>query len=271
MLKFHADKFVQLSSTLRAMTMYFSGIGANAFEQERGMVAAELGRITGLLEEVGLNQSVKKVKKIFGQTQFSGYSAAHFSSAISDLQELIQNELEDAYFVCLSEDEAKLFEPKEPLYGKEVDTKFPGLIDEIKEAGRCLGLGRSTAGAFHAIRCLEAGIRAISSSLGIPDPTKGADRNWSNLLREINTEIGKRWPSSTGRMSGDSEVFYQLYGSLAAMQNPYRNATMHFDHSYTPEEAKLIFDIVCGLMKKIASRMDEDGEPKAIPVASVSS
>lgn len=70
---------------------------------------------------------------------------------------------------------------------------FRGFIDEIKEAGRCLGLGRSTAGAFHAIRCLEAGIRAIARSLGIPDPTKGADRSWPKLLRAIESDIEKRW------------------------------------------------------------------------------
>lgn len=41
------------------------------------------------------------------------------------------------------------------------------------------------------------------------------------------------------------------------------NATMHLDQKYTNEEATHIFDLVGGLMKRIASRCDEIGEPKA--------
>jgi hypothetical protein len=46
------------------------------------------------------------------------------------------------------------------------------------------------------------------------------------------------------------------------MQNPYRNATMHLDQKYTEEEAKHIFEIVKGSMRKLASRCDENGDPK---------
>jgi len=47
------------------------------------------------------------------------------------------------------------------------------------------------------------------------------------------------------------------------MQNPYRNATMHLDKVYTPEDARYIFEVVGGIMRKISSRMDENGDPKA--------
>ena len=64
-------------------------------------------------------------------------------------------------------------------------------------------------------------------------------------------------------MNGDGRIFDEIYASLAAIQNPYRNATMHLDQKYTTDEAKHIFDIAGGLMKKIASRMDENGQPLA--------
>ena len=51
--------------------------------------------------------------------------------------------------------------------------------------------------------------------------------------------------------------------TFAAMQNPYRNATMHLDQKYTEEEAKHVFEIVKGFMTKLASRCDENGDPKA--------
>jgi hypothetical protein len=47
------------------------------------------------------------------------------------------------------------------------------------------------------------------------------------------------------------------------MQNPWRKSTMHLDQIYTPEDARHVFDVIGGFMKKIAYRMDEDGNPKA--------
>jgi hypothetical protein len=64
-------------------------------------------------------------------------------------------------------------------------------------------------------------------------------------------------------MSGDGRFFEDVHGTLAAMQNPYRNSTMHLDQKYTVGEASEIFITVRGFMRKIAARMDEEGNPLA--------
>jgi hypothetical protein len=64
-------------------------------------------------------------------------------------------------------------------------------------------------------------------------------------------------------MSGDGELFDGLYVSLDAVKNPWRNSTMHIDNKYTDDEAEHVFAAAKGFMKKLASRMDENGEPKA--------
>jgi hypothetical protein len=74
--------------------------------------------------------------------------------------------------------------------------------------------------------------------------------------------MDRRWPSSH-RLDGDGRYFEEAYAVLSAMQNPYRNATMHLDQKYTPEVARHIFEIVGGFMRKLSSRMDEDGLPLA--------
>jgi len=144
-----------------------------------------------------------------------------------------------------------------------VRKQFPCLAYELDEAQQCYALDRSTACAFHSIRSLEAGIRAISRSLGIPDPTKGAQRSWAKLLEAIKAEIDKRWPRTSDRFSGDGKTFEGFYAPLAAMQNPYRNNTMHLDEKYTEKEAKQIMDIVAGFLHSVATRCDEDGKPLA--------
>jgi hypothetical protein len=77
------------------------------------------------------------------------------------------------------------------IFGDLVTHKFPSLRVEIEEAAKCLALGRGTASAFHSLRCLEAGIRAISTSLGIPEPIKGAERNWGNALKKSKKKLTK--------------------------------------------------------------------------------
>jgi hypothetical protein len=173
----------------------------------------------------------------------------------------IRDELSTMVFFAFEQDADRLFSPALPLFGAEVDAKFPSLAYDIAEAGKCMALERSTAAAFHAIRSLEAGITAMSRCLGIPDPTRGADRNWGALLNKVKAELERRWPTAASRFSGDGKTFEELYASLAALQNPYRNATMHLDQVYTSEDAKHILDIVGGLLRKIASRMDEEGNP----------
>lgn len=179
------------------------------------------------------------------------------------IQNAIQVELKRKLFLGLSGSEAAFYAPKAPLFGQKIEVQFPSISDEIVEAGKCYALSRSTASVFHSIRCLEAGIRAMSRCLGVPDPTRGSDRGWDKMLKVIKGEIDKRWPNSGNRMSGDGQMFDAIHGSLAAMQNPYRNATMHLDQKYTSEEALHIFEVVKGLMTKIASRMDESGQPLA--------
>jgi hypothetical protein len=85
---------------------------------------------------------------------------------------LVPDELKSKTMLSLTYAEAQTFNEEKP-FGENVSIKFPSLIYEINEGTKCLALGRSTASAFHSIRCLEGGIRAISRCLKIPDPTKG--------------------------------------------------------------------------------------------------
>jgi hypothetical protein len=151
---------------------------------------------------------------------------------LAELQGRFYDDLGATYLLSLNHHEQGLFAPKDPLFGTDVANGFISLKYEIDEMGKCLALSRSTAAAFHAIRCLEGGITAISRCLGIPDPTRGIDRSWGNLLAAVKAEIDRRWPRGN-RMSGDGQIFEELSAALAATQNPWRNATMHLDQKYT--------------------------------------
>jgi hypothetical protein len=194
---------------------------------------------------------------------FNRLTTGQLKNYCKDLATRVPDELRARVLLTIAPGKAEYYLQKQPAFGKNVENAFPSLIDEISEAAKCYAVDRTTACAFHSIRCLEAGIAALSRCLGIPDPTKASERNWGKVLGKIKTAIDARWPTSSDRMLGDGEFFDNAHAALAAMQNPYRNATMHLDQKYTEEEAKHIFDVVRGFMAKLASRMDENGLPKA--------
>ena len=162
----------------------------------------------------------------------------------------------------MEQDKVRYYDPAEPLFGVDFASKFQSAIFEVDEAGKCFALGRPTASVFHLMRVMEIGIAAMSRCLGIDDPIKPAQRNWGIILKEIWKGIEKNWQTPGDRMTGDGVLFESIYASLDAVKNPWRNATMHVETKYTDEEAENVFVAVRGLMKKIASRMNENGDPK---------
>lgn len=161
-----------------------------------------------------------------------------------------------SYFT-LSPYEAALIDPREPLWGADFAAKFPSTLYDLDEGAKCLAFGRSTAAVFHFMRVAEVGIRALHACLDINVPLEGNERNWGNILGRIKTEISTR-PKGAGKDS-----LQEMYAALDAVKDAWRNATMHIEQKYTPEEAEHVYAVLRGLMKKIAARMDEKGEPKA--------
>lgn len=180
---------------------------------------------------------------------------------IEHIRSRFSDQLSLTHFYVL--DRAAYFEPDQPLFGPDVAAKFPLLAYEVDEAGKCLALRRSTAAVFHLMRTMEIGIRAFARCLNIPDPVKPSERNWGEILKVTKAGIDAKWPNATARGHGDGALFEAIQASLDTVKNPWRNATMHVENKYTDDEAEDIFRAVRGFMKKLASRMDENGEPKA--------
>lgn len=259
MLIFHAHDFVTLLDCLQTI----DNLGVSEMISQADIDFLHKTLLPSArkeLERIGMTISLKQCERMESLTLAD---SGQIHACARELRSRIKDELSVGHFLHLSEQEANWYQPGKNPFGKEVDDKFSSCFYDIKEAGCCLGLERSTAAAFHSIRCLEAGIRALSRCLQISDPTRGSDRNWGVMLRNLKTAIEAKWPKPSDKMSGDGQLFDEIYGSLAGIQNPYRNATMHLDQKYTPEEAKYIFEMVGGFMKKISSRMDENGLPLA--------
>ncbi len=182
---------------------------------------------------------------------------------VDDLRRRMSGLSELMTCLFLSTKERELYEPRMPLFGTAFETKFAsGGAFELDEAAKCLALERGTASVFHLMRLMEIAVRAVAYCLGIPDPTPG-DRSWGKILQQIRGGINAKWPTVAARAAGDGVIFDDLYASLDAVKNPWRNATMHPANKYTQKEAEHVFAAVRGFVMKLADRMDENGDPKA--------
>jgi len=186
---------------------------------------------------------------------------------LDDVEKTLQRELTLPTVLVLEPKEQSYFAPRDPLFGAEFAVKFlsQGAF-ELDEAAKCLALSRPTACVFHLMRVMEIGIRAVARCLNIPDPTRPAERNWGSILGEIHKDLnahGGSAPTKTWTVAGDRELFEGAYASLDAVRVAWRNPTMHVEKKYTEYEAEHVLVAVKGFMMKLASRCDENGDPKA--------
>jgi hypothetical protein len=278
MLKFNATAFYQVTTALQRLTTMLQERGLDKHEgTPNGGVIVHLvddpvavetmrGRARELqssLLTLGTRQTSKAADRLIHAVSGDSFSNPELVSLHREIDSRLTDELSDITLLTLSSKERDFFEPPDPLFGVEFEAKFPSALFELDEAGKCFALGRATAAVFHLMRMMEIGVRAVARSLQISDPTRPAEKNWGNILREVKSGIAVKWPNAAALAVGDGKVFGALHASLDAVKNPWRNSTMHVENKYTDEEAEHIFFAVKGFMKNLASRMDENGLPLA--------
>jgi hypothetical protein len=280
MLELHAASFYRVTSTLITLRQRIGELARSGIRNEADGTMTFLkitdpetvnylsGQSVELIENLrtlGTKTALMSASKLLAAvSEPAGFQWNEVIRLGDEIHGRLVDELSLVKAFVLEDTKAVLYEPPDPLFGLEVAAKFPTeAAFEIDEAAKCLALNRPTAAVFHLMRTLEVAIRAVARCLQIPDPLKPAERNWGFILGEIAKGINTEWPGTAARMSGDGMFFESLRASLEAVRNPWRNATMHVEKKYTEDEAEHVFVAVKGFMKTLASRCDENGEPRA--------
>lgn len=275
MLELNASDFYSVVTILQRAQGHLAGdvkneasvFHENKIPEPSPVVTSLLERLVQLNESlVALDAKVTKmqVDRIIEKVETQAWNWGRIYLAIEDLDVRLMDELTLRKLLVIATADEGFYSPATPLFGPAFATKFrtQGAF-ELDEAAKCIAFGRPTAAAFHFMRVMEIAIQAFAKCLQIPDPTKPADRNWGNILKEIKKGVDAKWPTAASRMNGDGQLFEELSASLDAAKNPWRNSTMHVEKKYTDDEAQHIFAAVKGFMKKLSDRMDEDGKPFA--------
>lgn len=187
-----------------------------------------------------------------------------------DIESRFADHLNFVKLFVISEERAVLFSGANELLKAETANLYPSIWFDCEESAKCLCLGRTTASVFHTMRMIEVAIAAISARLAIPDPSK-ADRSWGAMLNAIKLKIEELHPKR-GRTRGcEGSMLEEVYVSLDAMKNPWRNATMHVEAVYTEEEARHILVCANHLLDKMAAIFDEQGNDAPSPMLALTS
>ena len=190
-----------------------------------------------------------------------GTTYEYMTARYNDICSRLSDELSTFNVVFIDGKMAGYYKPTEPLFGKTFGKQFQTASSELDEAAKCLALGRSTASVFHLMRLVEHGLRATAYCLGA-SAIQGGDRSWGKILGDLNAKCADK--TTVGTWSGSDKAFFaEVMASLDAVRVAWRNATMHVENTYNDDQAEHIFVTVKGFMTKLASRCDENGDPKA--------
>lgn len=244
MQRFRAKPFVDASEFLGQF-----GLIAHSSEL-KGFHSDAVKHITGLLDKLieqldilDLQMTKLSAQRLKKQVTIEDITPAQCKTYLDETASRMKDEIESKYLVYLSPNSASLYDSSCPIFGDDVEAAFPMAVEDISEAGKCIGLGRYTAGVFHLMRALENAVQTLSKKLNISN----IDREWGKLLSDIHKEIEKL---PKGNLRDDwSEAHSLLYH----VKQAWRNSTMHPKQTYTEEEAAEILSATKSFMRHLSA------------------
>jgi hypothetical protein len=159
--------------------------------------------------------------------------------------------------MMLPSERAQYNRTPQEIFGQAVCIAFPSAMDDLEEAAKCLAFGRATAGVFHLMRVVEAGMKSLAAALDIPYAP-----SWESYIKQIGGKIAAEHKSKTIDWKRDEPYFRDLLGDLQAIKMAWRNPTMHIVRRYTTDEAEDVLVAVRALMWRLAVRFSEKSPRK---------
>jgi hypothetical protein len=260
-LEFGAAAFVELSNLLGRLDELFDAAASqsNAIRDDtlKRMKNAEWNQVRETCNSIGLAMSVKSVDRVVETLRSENLSIGQVRAAYAEMHNRIVDELESKLFLYIPEANVELYHAGK-LFGAQVEEAFPSTLYDIKEAGKCLALGRNTACVFHLMRVVGAGVTALGKSLN--EPTLDASHNltWDNVLRRCGKEVGATFDKMSPTWQADKQFYAEATARLFAVKDAWRNPNAHeIGAKYTDEEASDIYRTVRSFMRQLATKLKE--------------
>jgi hypothetical protein len=272
MLELNARNFLGVVTELRAVQMFISNIPDRtqillAGQPDHTVIGAHVDRLAIEIGGIRARSAFRVVERL--QTALNAepvmVTYENVRMALADVESRFADYLDDIMLFAIPDQQAGLFKDATELMSSgDIVINFPTATFEIEESAKCLGLSRPTASAFHSMRTIEIGVRALAKRLGIPDPVSSTDRSWGVVLGQVRDALDATFPKKKRLPNTEGAKLEAIYVTLDAIKNPWRNATMHVETVYTEADAGFILQCTATFMRKLMEVCDENGDDSVL-------
>jgi hypothetical protein len=251
MLYFNAKRFVHLCECLALFQQAADDDAkANPGSRITDRVQKTIGDILDKLEKdcthLAFDFALKEIER--ARADLPNCTHDQLSAHAGELLRRVKDHMDGPLFMVIPPHRESYYRGPTALWDKVTD-RFPEVIEDIAEAGKCFAAGRNTATVFHLMRVLEFGVQRFASHLALPDDLH--QQPWGVILKAIDDKLKNAKPRAPEDKE-ETEQLSQIASHLHHVKNAWRNPTMHPKQTYTEEEAESIIAPVRDLMTRLA-------------------
>ena len=189
---------------------------------------AHLGPLQNELEPLALAVVKMEIPHIWNHAHV--WSGREMAARLKDFRSKLERDLNERFFLYLNEEEAGQFQSDQP-FGPLIASVFLSKDEDLREASKCLALGRYTACVFHLMRVMEAAVQAFGKKLGVnlvkTAPGKQVtELTWHQILDALNPKL-KAMSQNTVKQKRLHEKYASVQSYLYGVKDAWRNPTMH--------------------------------------------
>jgi nucleoside diphosphate kinase len=219
-------------------------------DEEKTKYRLALAIVIQSCEEAGLNISAISFKNLWEELVKPECTRHSLSVLAHHVESNVWHELSDSLFLLVPSEKSSYFRD-EPIWGAVVADKFPQLIEDIQEAGKCFATARYTACVFHLMRVMEGAVQYLGGKLKI---NLVREKNWHNILDEVDKAIKNMNPKNS-KQKAIRNKYSAASAYLRMVKDAWRNDVMHPKATYTEEEAGRVFHNVKDFMFHLATKL----------------
>jgi hypothetical protein len=246
------QEFCKVSELFRVMLLQLAN-NRTVSEDLRNELRAHSNTIIDLCKRIGAPATVDSLKRCIQNLDkiksISGLGLVYQTATVCFYDEMAR-----FHALILNPEDAKRYNNQR--FSAETTARFPEAVYDMEEAGKSLGVRRSTATVFHLMRVLEVAIRDWSTKLGVPlarlaPSGRLREEMWGDLESTIQAKVSEL-PESTYSEKEGKNAQRAAIASFQNVRYAWRNPTMHPAAKYTPEEADDVFDSVVRFTDRLA-------------------
>ncbi len=221
------------------------GTGASVTTEERESIRGHLKYVLRYADKLEMTDIAHLIHEIFRPKidTLDPLSVEDVHLMRERISDSLQGVLSSYGCLLLTKKENALFESNEKEW-EAVISKWGVLSYDIKESGKCIAIGRSTAAVFHLMRILEKSAQLLLQDLGITHHKSKAVEDivmkftldaLGNKIKELeNPQQGQKDKERVQKLS-------EAYTLLFACKEAWRNPVMHPGSIWTEEQALDIY------------------------------